>query len=102
MSPKKTYVAVYERDGEDDAWNVHIKELDGCQTYGRSLRQAQARIREALGLWLDRDPQTLLIRDELLTSLSAVADSVIGDDQVIEGKTIQRSVLDAGELAPAK
>jgi len=31
-----------------------------------------------------------------------VADSVIGDDQVIEGKTIQRSVLDAGELAPAK
>ena len=33
---------------------------------------------------------------------SAVADSVIGDDQVIEGKTIQRSVLDAGELAPAK
>src|SRR5207249_11278237 len=31
----------------------------------------------------------------------AVADSVIGDDQVIEGKTIQRSVLDAGELAPA-
>lgn len=76
MSPKKTYVAVYERDSEDDAWNVHIKGLDGCQTYGRSLRQAQARIREALGLWLDRDPQTLLIRDELPTSLSAVADSV--------------------------
>src|SRR5437879_635449 len=52
MSPKKTYVAVYERDPEDDVWNVHIKGVDGCQTYGRSLRQAQARIREALGLWL--------------------------------------------------
>jgi len=76
MSPKKTYVAVYERDDEDDAWNVHIKGLDGCQTYGRSLRQAQARIRDALGLWLDRDPQTLLIRDELPRSLTAVADSV--------------------------
>jgi predicted RNase H-like HicB family nuclease len=76
MSPKKTYVAAYERDGQDDAWNVHIKGLDGCQTYGRSLRQAQARIRDALGLWLDRDPQTLLIRDELPTSLTAVAESV--------------------------
>ena len=76
MSPKKTYVAVYERDSEDDAWNVHIKGLDGCQTYGRSLRQAQGRIREALGLWLDRDPQTLIIRDELPSSLSTVADSV--------------------------
>lgn len=76
MSPKKTYVAVYDRDLEDDAWNVHIKGLDGCQTYGRSLRQAQARIRQALGLWLDRDPQTLLMRDELPASLSAVAETV--------------------------
>src|SRR5213596_1187184 len=33
---------------------------------------------------------------------SAVRDSLVGDDQVIEDKTIQRSVLDAGELAPAK
>jgi predicted RNase H-like HicB family nuclease len=76
MSPKKTYVAVYGRDSEDDAWNVHIQDLDGCQTYGRSLRQAQARIREALGLWLDRDPQQLVIRDELPADLSAIADTV--------------------------
>ena len=76
MSPKKTYVAVYERDPEDNAWNVHIQDLDGCQTYGRSLRQAQARIREALGLWVDRDPQQLMIRDELPADLRAVADTV--------------------------
>ena len=76
MSPKKTYVAMYERDPEDDAWNVHIEGLDGCQTYGRSLRQAQARIRKALALWLDRDPQQLLVRDELPADLSAVADTV--------------------------
>lgn len=76
MSPKKTYVAVYERDPEDDAWNVHIQDLEGCQTYGRSLRQAQTRIREALGLWLDRDPQQLAIRDELPADLSAVAETV--------------------------
>ena len=48
MSPKKkTYVAIYERDKHDDAWNVRIDSLEGCQTYGRSLRQAQGRIREA-------------------------------------------------------
>jgi predicted RNase H-like HicB family nuclease len=76
MSPKKTYIAVYERDPNADAWNVHIQDLDGCQTYGRSLRQAQSRIREALALWLDRDPQQLVIRDELPAHLSAVAENV--------------------------
>jgi glucose-1-phosphate thymidylyltransferase len=30
-----------------------------------------------------------------------VTDSLVGDDQVIEGRTIHQSVLDAGELAPA-
>ena len=39
MSPKKTYVAIYERDAQDDAWNVHIDGLAGCQTYGRSLHR---------------------------------------------------------------
>lgn len=72
----KTYIAVYERDAEADAWNVHVKNLVGCQTYGRSLRQAQARIREALAVWLDRDPTSLSIRDELPESLAAVAHGV--------------------------
>jgi predicted RNase H-like HicB family nuclease len=76
MSPKKTYVAVYERDPEDDAWNVQIDGIVGCHTYGRSLRQAQARIREALALWLDREPDSLSIRDELPTKVASVADRV--------------------------
>ena len=61
MSRTKNYVAVYDRDPESDAWLVHIKGIDGCQTYGRSLRQAEGRIREALALWLDRDPDGLTI-----------------------------------------
>ncbi len=73
MSPKKTYVAIYERDDNDDAWNVRIDGLEGCQTYGRSLRQAQRRIREALAAWLDRDPATLSIRDDLPRELAEVA-----------------------------
>jgi len=72
----KVYVAVYERDPEVSAWTVEVKGLKGCQTYGRSLRQAQSRIREALAVWLDVEPDTLLIRDQLPPSLTAVADGV--------------------------
>jgi predicted RNase H-like HicB family nuclease len=61
MTRTKNYVALYDRDPESDAWLVHIKGIDGCQTYGRSLRQTEARIREALALWLDRDPDALTI-----------------------------------------
>jgi ADP-glucose pyrophosphorylase len=31
-----------------------------------------------------------------------VQDSLVGDDQKIEGKTLLQSVMDAGEVAPAK
>jgi len=31
-----------------------------------------------------------------------VKDSLVGDDQKIEGRTITQSVMDAGEVAPAK
>src|SRR6058998_2657586 len=33
---------------------------------------------------------------------ATVKDSLVGDDQKIEGKVIQQSVMDAGEVAPAK
>lgn len=70
----RTYTAVYERDSTDDAWNVRIKGLSGCQTYGRSLRQAQSRIREALAVWLDQEPSMLTIRDRFPEPLASVAD----------------------------
>ena len=73
MSASRTYVAMYQRDDIDDAWNVRIRGLQACQTYGRSLRQAHARIREALAVWLDRDPATLDVRDELPPQLTALA-----------------------------
>ena len=75
-APTKTYTAVYELDPDDNAWNVRIKGLPGCQTYGRSLRQAQSRIREALALWLDVTPSTVHIRDQFPGQLAAVADEV--------------------------
>lgn len=72
----KTYVAVYERDDQTDAWIVHVRGLNGCQTYGRSFRQAQGRIREALAVWLKVEPDSLSIREEVPAPVAAVAASV--------------------------
>jgi len=47
-----TYTVKIERD-ETGAWVARVPEVPGCHTYGRSLRQAKRRIREALALWVD-------------------------------------------------
>ncbi|MEX1046167.1 MAG: type II toxin-antitoxin system HicB family antitoxin [Actinomycetota bacterium] len=47
-----TYEVVVERD-ETGAWIARVPKIRGCHTFGRSLRQARNRIREALALWVD-------------------------------------------------
>lgn len=103
MSPKKTYTAVYERDGLDDAWNVHIEGLQGCQTYGRSLHQARLRIREALAAWLDREPESLVIRDHLPPSITALAGQAARARREAElaGARAQRETIEAVEQLSA-
>ena len=76
MTRTKRYVAVYQRDSEGDAWLVRIKGIRGCHTYGRTLCQAEARIREALALWLDRHPDALTIVNEWPSELVDVANEV--------------------------
>jgi len=76
MKTVKSFVAVFERDRESDAWLVHVKTIPECHTYGRTLRQAEARIREALALWLDRDPEGLEITAEWPPELIEVATKV--------------------------
>jgi predicted RNase H-like HicB family nuclease len=76
MSRSKNYVAVYEHAADDDVWLVHVKGLDGCQTYGRSIRQAEARIREALAAWLDAEPDSLAITPQLPADVALVASRV--------------------------
>ena len=76
MSRTKNYVAVFGHDPDEDVWLVHIKGLEGCHTYGRSLRQAESRIREALAAWLDREPDTLTITPELPRDVSLLASEV--------------------------
>jgi predicted RNase H-like HicB family nuclease len=76
MTSRRNYIAVYERDPESDAWLVHVKSIPECATYGRTLRQAETRIREALATWLDRDPDGLEIASEWPPELEDVATSV--------------------------
>jgi predicted RNase H-like HicB family nuclease len=76
MARPKNYLAVYERDPESEAWLVHIKGIDGCHTYGRTLRQAEARILEALAVWLDREPDGLVITPEWPDDLVEIASEV--------------------------
>jgi predicted RNase H-like HicB family nuclease len=76
MTKAKSYVAVYERDSESDAWLVHVEAIPECHTYGRTLRQAEARIREALALWLDRDPDGLEITPDWPPELVEIATNV--------------------------
>jgi len=54
------YTVVYERD-ESGAWLARVREVPGCHTYGRSIRQAARRIREALELWVDDAAQAELV-----------------------------------------
>ena len=77
MTARKNYTAVYEREDAEDAWNVRIKGVRGCQTFGRSIRQAQQRIREALAVWLDQESALLVIRDQFPAALASVADEVV-------------------------
>ena len=61
MAAPPAFTAVYERDGESDAWLVHVEGIDGCHSYGRTRTEAEQRIREALALLLDRDAAGLTI-----------------------------------------
>ena len=47
-----TYRIHLERD-ESGAWIVRSPDVPGFHTYGRSLRQARNRTREALSLWVE-------------------------------------------------
>ena len=58
-----TYRAVYQRE-PDRRWTVRIPDVPGCHSYGRTIAQARARIREALGLFVD-DADTAEINDDI-------------------------------------
>ena len=97
MSGTKNYVAVFEHDADEDVWLVHIKGVDGCQTYGRSIRQAEARVREALAAWLEREPEELTITPQLPDNVAVLASQVSQARREAEraGTEAQQATADA-------
>ena len=63
MAALKSYTAIFERD-ESGSWLARIPSIRGCHTYGRTLEQARTRLREALGLWIDR-PEHAVIEEAI-------------------------------------
>jgi predicted RNase H-like HicB family nuclease len=51
MAEQMSYTVDIRRD-ESGSWIARVPEVPGCHTYGRSLREAKRRIREALALWV--------------------------------------------------
>jgi predicted RNase H-like HicB family nuclease len=76
VTNRRRYVAIYERDRESDAWLVHVEGIDGCHTYGRTLRQAGERIEEALAVWLDREPGEVALAHQWPEHISELASGV--------------------------
>jgi predicted RNase H-like HicB family nuclease len=97
-----THTAVYEF--EDGAWNVRINGQRGCLSYGRSIRQAKDRIREALAVWLDTEPDGLVIIDQFPRHLAEVAAGVERARAAAEqaASTAQRLTNEAAQQLTAR
>ncbi len=54
------YRVHYERD-ETGAWIVTVPRVRGCHTYGRTVEQARARIREALALFVPNAESAIFV-----------------------------------------
>ena len=93
----KNYVAVFERDTKDNVWLARIKGLENCHAYGRTSRQADARIREALAAWLDWAPEELVITPELPRDVALLASKVsqARHDAERAGSKAQEATADA-------
>ncbi|MBK5298733.1 MAG: type II toxin-antitoxin system HicB family antitoxin [Vicinamibacteria bacterium] len=63
----KQYVVRYKRDASG-TWIATVPAVKGCHTYGRTLDQARARIREALVLFDDKADQAKLVDRVVLTA----------------------------------
>ena len=58
----KTYTVIFERD-EKGWWVASVREVPGCHTQGRSIRQARARVRESLALFVKDAAKAKLVED---------------------------------------
>jgi predicted RNase H-like HicB family nuclease len=69
----KTYIAIYEKDTTDEAWNVRVDSVPGCRAQERTIVLARARIRQELGWRVGFDSASVLVEDRLPPTIAAVA-----------------------------
>ena len=55
-----TYHVAYDRD-ESAWWVASVREVRSCHTQGRTLDEAQRRIRKAMELFIDDAPSATLV-----------------------------------------
>ena len=60
-----TYTVTYERD-ESGWWFASVAGVHGCHTQGRTIQEAERRIREALGLFVEDADEAELERNVML------------------------------------
>lgn len=62
MTNRRThYSGQYRYDPDDGVWLARIGEIPEVHTYGRTLRKAEAHLRDALALWLEVSEDDLTI-----------------------------------------
>jgi predicted RNase H-like HicB family nuclease len=111
-----TYRVVYERD-ESGVWVASVPSVRGCHTQGRTVEEAQRRIREALGLFVPNAEKATLKNvihlpkraRRLVTAYLTRRKRVAAEEadaaaaarravKVLRGSTLKMSARDAGEL----
>ncbi|HEY9843441.1 MAG TPA: type II toxin-antitoxin system HicB family antitoxin [Candidatus Obscuribacterales bacterium] len=81
-----SYTVVHRHD-ESGWWFTRIKELQGCHTQGKTLKQARERIEEALALFVeDADSIELVEEVELPEEVKSLVVSYIEAQQEAERK----------------
>ena len=94
---RKPYTVRYERD--EDGWWVAVASGAPAQTQGRTIEQAQERIREALAVLLDIEPEQLDLKQDV--RLPPTARKVLGAAKKAtaraagEAKRAERATRDA-------
>ena len=56
------FTARYRYDRDEGVWLTHVGEIPQVHTYGSTLAEAEAHLRDALALWLQVDPAELTLR----------------------------------------
>ena len=60
---RQSYTVIFEHGDRPNQWLASVKEVEGCHTFGRGLKQTRERIREALMLWVGKLPKDVEINE---------------------------------------